>query len=73
MSHKYAIGQGVVFSPGPGEIVGNDARGKITRLLPKGDTSYQYRIQLDVEGGERRVQEDQLQSVPQAGPPAWPQ
>lgn len=73
MGHKYMLGQGVVFSPGPGEIVRNDARGKITRLLPKEDTSYQYRIQLEDEDGERRVQEDQLRSLPQAGLPAWPQ
>ena len=72
MGHKYALGQGVVFSPGPGEIVGNNARGTITRLLPKDDVGYQYRIQLDVDGQERRVQEDQLRSVPDAERPAWP-
>ena len=49
MSHKYTLGQGVVFSPGPGEIVRGNARGKVTRLLPKEDASYQYCIQLEVE------------------------
>ena len=67
MSHKYTLGQGVVFSPGPGEIVRDNARGKVTRLLPKEDEGYQYRIQLEAEDQERRVQEDQLRSVPEAG------
>lgn len=73
MSHKYTLGQGVVFSPGPGEIVRDNARGKVTRLLPKEDASYQYRVQLDAEDQERRVQEGQLRSLPEAGSPAWPQ
>jgi hypothetical protein len=67
MGHKYIIGQGVVFSPGSGEIVRDNARGKVTRLLPKKDASYQYRIQLEAEGQERRVQESQLRSAPGAG------
>ena len=73
MSHKYTLGQGVVFSPGPGEIVRGNARGKVTRLLPKEDASYQYCIQLEVEDQERRVQESQLWSPPEAGAPARPQ
>jgi len=73
VSHKYTLGQGVVFSPGPGEIARDNARGKVTRLLPKEDVSYQYRIQLEVEDQERRVQESQLRSSPEAGSPAWPQ
>lgn len=73
MSHKYALGQGVVFSPDPGEIVRDNARGKVTRLLPKENASYQYRVQLDVESQERRAQEGQLQPVPETGSPAWPQ
>ncbi len=55
MGHKYMVGQGVVFSPGPAEIVRDNARGKVTRLLPKEDASYQYRIQLEAEDQERRV------------------
>ncbi len=66
MGHKYTLGQGVVFTPGPGEIVRDNARGKVTRLLPKEDASYQYRIQLEAEDQERRVQEDQLRSAPGA-------
>ncbi len=56
-----------MFSPGPGEIVRDSACGKVTRLLPKEDEGYQYRIQLEAEDQERRVQEDQLRSVPEAG------
>ncbi len=67
MGHKYMVGQGVVFSPGPGEIVRDNARGKVTRLLPKEDASYQYRIQLEAEDQERRVREDQLRSASGAG------
>ena len=70
MSHKYTIGQSVMFSPGPGEIVRNNAHGKVTRHLPKEDASYQYRVQLDVEDQERRVQEDQLRPLPEPGSPA---
>ena len=73
MSHKYMLGQGVVFSPGPGEIVRNNARGKVTRLLPKENAGYQYRVQLEAEDQERRLQESQLRSVPEAGSSAWPQ
>lgn len=73
MGHKYMLGQEVVFSPGLGEFIRKDARGKVTRLLPKEDAGYQYRIQIEDEDQERRVQENQLRSIPVNGSQAWPQ
>ncbi len=68
MSHKYSLGQAVVFSPGAGEIAGNLTSGKVTRLLPKEGADYQYHIQLGPEGQQRRVQEKQLRSATEAAP-----
>jgi hypothetical protein len=35
VTHKFSLGETVVFSPGSGRALAVPARGKITRLLPK--------------------------------------
>ncbi len=62
MSHKYNLGQSVVFTPGAGDAIDIASKGKITRLLPKEGKSYQYYVQV-TNGPQRRVQEDQLRST----------
>ena len=70
-NHKYALGQAVVFSPGPGEIVATVTSGKVTRLLPKEGAEYQYHIQVGLDGQQRRVQENQLRSATESHA-RWP-
>jgi hypothetical protein len=61
MNHKFAVGQVVVFRPGPGEIISSQpTRATIMRLLPMQDTEYHYHIQLEADGLQRRVRENQL-------------
>jgi hypothetical protein len=68
MSHKFSIGQAVMFTPGPVEVLESTVKGKITRLLPIDGTQYQYYVQAEPDGLERRVREDQLRAVIEADP-----
>jgi hypothetical protein len=61
MSHKFSLGQTVVFTPGYGEVLDTATKGTITRLLPKEGADYQYHVQVDPHGPERRARESQLQ------------
>jgi hypothetical protein len=61
MSHKFSVGQTVVFTPSAGEVLGTATKGTITRLLPKDGADYQYHVQVDPHGPERRALESQLQ------------
>jgi hypothetical protein len=63
MSHKFNLGQAVVFMPGYGEVLSAATRGTITRLLPKEGADYQYHIQVDPKGPARRARENQLHKV----------
>jgi hypothetical protein len=65
MSHKFSLGQPVVFTPAPGEMPDIVTTGTVTRLLPKEGGEYQYHIQVDPDGLQRRVRESQLRSVTQ--------
>ena len=60
MTHKFAVGQTVVFTPGPGEIMSTVTSGTVTRLLPKADVEYQYQVEFGPDRQQRRVQESQL-------------
>lgn len=71
MSHKYSVGQAIVFSPGARDIAHTGASGTITRLLPKDGAEYQYHIELRPDGQQRRVHEDQLRPVVEAAT-GWP-
>jgi hypothetical protein len=63
MGHKFSIGQAVVFTPGAGEALQTAVRGKITRLLPMEGSQYQYHVQTEPDGLERRARESQLHSA----------
>ncbi len=60
MSHKFAIGQAVVYSPGSTNPPDTATNGKVTRLLPKEGAGYQYHVQFGPNGQQRRVEEAQL-------------
>ena len=63
MSHKFTLGQAVVFSPGAHDILNIAARSKITRLMPREGAEYQYDIQVESDGLQRRAREYQLQPM----------
>ena len=61
MSHKFAVGQVVIFTAAAGELISSPATmATVMRLLPMQGTQYQYHIQLDADGLQRRVWENQL-------------
>jgi hypothetical protein len=63
MSHKFAVGQSVLFTPGVGEIAAArvPVMATVMRLLPRDGIEYQYHIQVVTDGLLRRAQESQLQ------------
>jgi hypothetical protein len=62
MSHKFTVGQVVIFTPDKGELISSfTTRATVTRLLPKQGAEYQYHIQVEPDGLQRRVWENQLQ------------
>ena len=63
MSHKFSLGQAVVFTPDYGEVLSAATKGTITRLLPKEGADYKYHIQVDPDGPKRRARENQLRTV----------
>jgi hypothetical protein len=63
MSHKFSIGQTVVYTPDAGEILRSATRGTITRLLPKEVEDYQYLVRVDPDSLDRRVRESQIRAV----------
>jgi hypothetical protein len=63
VSHKFALGQTVVYSPGSASASDVAASGKVTRLLPKEGGGYQYHVQFGPNGQQRRVEEAQLRSA----------
>ena len=63
MGHKFSIDQAVVLTPGASEVLQTAVRGKITRLLPLEGSQYQYHVQTEPDGLERRVLESQLHSA----------
>jgi hypothetical protein len=63
MSHKFSLGQAVVFSPGAHEILNIATRSKISGLRPREGAEYQYDIQVESDGLQRRALEHQLRPV----------
>jgi hypothetical protein len=63
LSHKFAVGQSVLFSPGRQDVRVTSGNCRITRQLPKEEAEYQYHIQSTADGHQRRVQEWQLRSA----------
>jgi hypothetical protein len=62
MSHKFAVGQTVMFTPGVGEIAAArvPVMATVTRLLPRDGVECQYHIQAVKDGFLRRAHESQL-------------
>jgi hypothetical protein len=58
--HKFAVGQTVRYSPGPGQVSPGPGSFKIIRLLPEAAGVLQYRVKSQLDGHERVVREDQL-------------
>jgi hypothetical protein len=63
VTHKFSLGETVVFSPGSGRALAVPTRGKISRLLPKEGTEYQYHIQFGPNGEQRMAREGQLRFI----------
>ena len=59
-THKFSIGQAVLFSPDRHQQRATGNRFKIVRLLPEADNALQYRVKSQTDGHERVVREDQL-------------
>lgn len=72
MSHKFSVGQTVVFTPGQVEVLKTATAGKITRLLPVEGVEHQYHVQVEHGGPDRRARESQLRAVAVARPAAEP-
>jgi hypothetical protein len=68
VTHKFSLGETVVFSPGSGRALAVPTRGKITRLLPKEGTEYQHHIQFGPDGEQRMAREGQLRIIAGASP-----
>jgi hypothetical protein len=60
-THKFAVGQALHFSPGPGEDRKSKGRYKVVRQLPETGNVLQYRIKSEMDGQERIVREDQIE------------
>jgi hypothetical protein len=60
MSHKFAVGEVVVFVPDAGEVINVAAMATVMRLLPMEGGEYQYHIHVGTEDVQRRVRENQL-------------
>jgi len=60
VTHKFAVGQAVFFSPDRHQEHTKGARFKIVRLLPETANALQYRVKSETDGHERVVREDQL-------------
>ena len=62
MSHKFAVGEAVIFTPDAGEvsIVSLPTMATVTRLLPMEGGEYQYHVKVGADGLLRRAREDQL-------------
>ena len=63
VTHKFAVGQTVGFSPDPGQEHAKGGLFKIVRLLPEAGNMLQYRVKSETDGQERVAREDQLARV----------
>jgi hypothetical protein len=60
-THKFAVGQTLHFSPGPGEDSNSKGRYKVVQQLPEAGNMLQYCIKSELGGQERVVREDQIE------------
>jgi hypothetical protein len=66
LSHKFQIGEDVIYTPGADDVMEKEANGRITRLLPREGADYQYHIRVEPTGPERRALENQIRPFTQA-------
>jgi hypothetical protein len=66
LRHKFQIGEDVIYTPGADDITEKEANGRITRLLPRDGTDYQYHVRVEPTGLERRALENQIRPLTQA-------
>jgi hypothetical protein len=62
VTHKFSIGQAVIFVPRPGEFTAT-SEAVVKRLLPSIGSEFQYHVQIVADGIERRALESQLRGV----------
>jgi hypothetical protein len=62
-THKFQVGQTVLFTSGPVSRPGADGGYRILKLLPSDGADYQYRIKSPSEAFERVAKESQLDQV----------
>jgi hypothetical protein len=67
LSHKFQIGQDVIYTPGVDDVMEREANATITRLLPREGADYQYHFQLQPTGPERRALENQIRAATESG------
>jgi hypothetical protein len=60
-THKFAVGQALHFSPGPGEDRGSKGRYKVVQQIQETGSVFQYRIKSETDGHQRIVREDQTE------------
>jgi len=60
-SHKFSVGQTVLFTSSPITRPGANGTYKVVRLLPSDGDDYQYRIKNSGEAFERVAKESQLE------------
>ena len=63
MSHKFNLGQAVVFTPEACEVLETATKATVLRLLPKDGADYQYHVQVRPDGPARRARENQLRAA----------
>jgi len=59
-THKFKVGQNLVFSPSRYERQPTPGLFEVTRLLPLEGVEFQYRVRSSSNGQERVVRESQL-------------
>jgi hypothetical protein len=62
--HKYRLGQEAIFTPGDDFATRVPTRCRITRLLPREATEYQYHVEFEPDGQQRHAWEKQLTVAP---------
>ena len=59
-THKFTVGQAVLFSADMNQKRARGELFRIVRLLPEAESALQYRVKSQTDGRERVVREDQL-------------
>ncbi len=66
--HKFGLGQEAIYTPSEDFSDRVPVKCRITRLVPREGTQYQYHVECEPDGQHRRVWESQLAPVQAARP-----